>query len=84
MVELVEYMVKGLADNHDEVKVTQDGTAIKVELSKDDMGKVIGKQGKIVKAIRTIVRAVGMKEGLKYTVEILDKFEEPVQDPVEQ
>ncbi|NLC16652.1 MAG: KH domain-containing protein [Clostridiales bacterium] len=84
MVELVEYMVKGLADNHDEVKVTQDGTAIKVELSKDDMGKVIGKQGKIVKAIRTIVRAVGMKEGLKYTVEILDKVEEPVADSQEE
>jgi len=77
-------MVKGLADNHDEVKVTQDGTAIKVELSKDDMGKVIGKQGKIVKAIRTIVRAVGMKEGLKYTVEILDKVEEPVADSQEE
>jgi predicted RNA-binding protein YlqC (UPF0109 family) len=76
MVELVEYMVKGLADNLDEVKVMQEDTVIKVELSKADMGKVIGKQGKIVKAIRTIVRAAGMKEGVKYTVEILDKSEE--------
>jgi hypothetical protein len=76
MIELVEYMVKGLADNLDEVKVTQEDTAIKVELSKDDMGKVIGKQGKIVKAIRTIVRAAGMKEGVKYTVEILDKTQD--------
>ena len=76
MVELVEYMVKGLADNLDEVKVTQEDTAIKVELSKSDMGKVIGKQGKIVKAIRTIVRAAGMKEGVKDTVEILDKSED--------
>lgn len=75
MVEIVEHLVKGLADNHDEIKISQDGTAIKVELSKDDMGKVIGKQGKIVKAIRTIVRAIGMKEGLKYTVEILDKVD---------
>ncbi|HEY8424045.1 MAG TPA: KH domain-containing protein [Clostridia bacterium] len=81
MVELVEYLIKGLADNHDEIKVTQDGSTIKVELSKDDMGKVIGKQGKIVKAIRTIVRAVGMKEeGVKYTVEILDKTDSAEQN----
>lgn len=73
MVELVEYLVKGLADNPDEIKISQEGATIKVELAKDDMGKVIGKQGKIVKAIRTIVRAVGMKEGVKYTVEIADK-----------
>ncbi|HEY8390445.1 MAG TPA: KH domain-containing protein [Clostridia bacterium] len=73
MVELVEYIVKGLADNLEEVKVSQEDTTIKVELSKEDMGKVIGKQGKIVKAIRTIVRAAGMKEGVKYTVEIVDK-----------
>lgn len=81
MVELVEYLIKGLADNHDEIKVTQEGANIKVALSKDDMGKVIGKQGKIVKAIRTIVRAVGMKEeGVKYTVEILDADEEATEE----
>lgn len=76
MVELVEYIVKGLADNTDEVKVTLEDTAIKVELAQEDMGKVIGKQGKIVKAIRTIVRAAGMKDGQKFTVEIINKAEE--------
>ncbi len=71
MTELVEYIVKELVDNKDAVKVELDGTTINVTVSKEDLGKVIGKQGRTAKAIRTVVKAASAKEGAKYTVEIL-------------
>ena len=65
MVSLVEYIAKSLVDTPDEVKtnLNEDEEAITIELSvaKDDMGKVIGKQGRIAKAIRTVVRAASLK-----------------------
>lgn len=75
MKELVEVIAKALVDNPDEVIVTQkaDGKNITVELhvSADDMGKVIGKQGRIAKAIRSVVKAASSKENLKVDVEIV-------------
>lgn len=70
MIELVEFMVKELVDNKDKVTVVLDGDTVNVTVSKDDMGKVIGRQGRIAKAIRTIVKAASAKDGGKYTVEI--------------
>ena len=65
MVALVEYITKNLVDEPNEVKLStkEDEEAITIELSvaKDDMGKVIGKQGRIAKAIRTVVRAASVK-----------------------
>lgn len=76
MVELVEYIVKELVTDKDSVKVTMaevDGVnQVSVSVAPQDTGKIIGKQGKIAMAIRTVVKAVGVKEGKKYSVEILD------------
>ena len=75
MVSLVEYIAKSLVDTPDEVKtnLNEDEEAITIELSvaKDDMGKVIGKQGRIAKAIRTVVRAASLKSEKKVVVEIV-------------
>lgn len=75
MKELVEIIAKSLVDHPDEVVVTETETdkAIVVELrvASDDMGKVIGKQGRIAKSIRTVVKAAATKDDKKVVVEIL-------------
>jgi len=74
MVELVKYMVDGLVDNKDAVEITMEGEdVINVKVDKADLGKVIGKDGRIAKAIRTIVKAIGNKRQIKYTVVILEE-----------
>jgi len=76
MVELVEFIVTGLVDKKDEVVVTMgEDNTVNIKVDKSDMGKVIGKDGRIAKAIRTIVKAAGSKEGVKYTVTILEADE---------
>ena len=74
MVELVSYIAKNLVDEPDEVKVSaaenESETVIELNVAKDDMGKVIGKQGRIANAIRAIVHAASVKSGGKYLVEI--------------
>ncbi len=70
MDELVKYIVTALVDNKDEVSVDLDGDVIVIKVAKDDMGKVIGKQGRIIKAIRSVVKAASIKQGKNYTVEI--------------
>ena len=72
MTELVEYLVKELVDSPDEVKVSEDEEVINVSVAKSDMGKIIGKQGRIAKSIRAIVKSVATKQGKKCTVEILE------------
>lgn len=75
MLELVEFLAKSLVDDPDSVVVKEtekDGvTVIELNVAEADMGKVIGKQGRIAKAIRTVVKAASTKEDKKYTVEIL-------------
>ena len=74
MEELVKYMVESLVDNKDAVEVALEGEdTINVKVDKSDLGKVIGKDGRIAKAIRTIVKAVGNKQQIKYTVVILEE-----------
>lgn len=74
MVELVAYIAKNLVDAPDEVKVSavDNGgeTTIELSVAQDDMGKVIGKQGRIANAIRAIVHAASVKNGGKYLVDI--------------
>ncbi len=75
MKELVEVIAKALVDNPDEVVVTEkeNGKNITVELhvAASDMGKVIGKQGRIAKAIRSVVKAASSKDNKKVEVEII-------------
>lgn len=63
MQELVEFLVGKLVDDKSAVKVEINGETISVTVSKEDMGKMIGKQGRTAKALRTIVKAAGAKEG---------------------
>ena len=74
MKELVEVIAKALVEHPDEVTVTQkeEGKHITVELhvAASDMGKVIGKQGRIAKALRTIMRAGAAKNNIKVSVTI--------------
>ncbi len=76
MKELVEVIAKALVDNPDEVVVSEkrDGRNIVLELhvAPADMGKVIGRQGRIAKAIRSVVKAASTRENLKVDVEIVD------------
>lgn len=75
MKELVEVIAKSLVENPEEVSVieTVDGDSVLIELKVDpsDMGKVIGRQGRIAKAIRSLVKAASSKEDKKVVVEIV-------------
>jgi predicted RNA-binding protein YlqC (UPF0109 family) len=75
--ELVELIVKSLVDNPDKVKVTQlngeQSSIIELAVAPEDMGKVIGKQGRNAQAIRVIVAAAGMKLKKRVNLEILEK-----------
>lgn len=76
MQDLVKYMAESLVDKPEEVKVkqTESEKTVVIELSvaREDMGKVIGKQGRIAKAIRAVVKAASTKSRKKYVVEIVE------------
>ena len=82
MLDLIKYIVGTFAEKPEEAEylVNEVGNNVDVTilLNDDDMGKVIGRQGKIAKAMRTIVKAASAKSGKKYTIEIKEKSE--VQD----
>ena len=75
MKELLEILAKHLVDNPEAVVVTEvegDGsTTLKLTVATDDMGKVIGKQGRIAKAVRSVVKASAIREGKRVFVEIV-------------
>ena len=75
MKELVEVIAKSLVESPDEVVVTEKQsvktTVIELKVAPSDMGKVIGKQGRIAKAIRAVVKAAASKEDKKIVVDIL-------------
>lgn len=76
MKELLEYLAKALVDDPEQVQVkvteTDDMVVLELSVAKEDVGKVIGKQGRIAKALRTIVKAGAVKNGKRATVEIVD------------
>ena len=76
MKELLLYMAKNLVDDPEAVTVTEtsdeEGTVLELRVAPGDMGKVIGRQGRIAKEIRTIVKTVAQHTGEKVTVEIVD------------
>ena len=77
MLELVKYVVSQFAEHKDEIEYLEEekGNAVEITvlLDESDMGKVIGKQGKIAKALRTLVRCASAKEGKKYNIESKEK-----------
>lgn len=76
MKELVEFIVKSLVDNPDQVEVHEidDRSATIVELSvaQPDMGRVIGKSGRVINSIRSIVQVAAAKQGRRVSVEIIE------------
>lgn len=75
MKELVEFIAKSLVDNPDEVIVSEiegsQSIIIELKVASEDMGKIIGKQGRIAKAIRTVVKAAAIKDNKRIIVEII-------------
>lgn len=76
MKELLTYIAKSLVDQPDQVSVTEqsgDGeTALELRVASEDMGKVIGRQGRIAKWIRVLMRSAGQRQGTRVSVEITD------------
>ena len=75
MTKLVEAIAKSLVDRPENVVVTEttsrQGTVIQLKVDPDDMGKVIGKQGRIAKSIRSVMKACASREGIRVIVEIV-------------
>jgi predicted RNA-binding protein YlqC (UPF0109 family) len=73
--ELVEYVARSLVDDPDAVTVTQvedeEGTVIELHVAEDDMGKVIGRNGSVAKALRTLLKVVGARDGEQFQLEIV-------------
>ena len=76
MKELIEYIAKALVDNPDAVKVTEiegeQTTVLELRVAPSDLGKVIGKQGRTARCIRTLLGAAGMKLRKRFVLEILE------------
>ena len=76
MKELIEYIAKSIVSAPDDVKVTeetddQDIVVVKLEVAQDDKGRVIGRQGRVAEAMRTLLRVVATKGGVRVRLEIL-------------
>ena len=76
MKELLTYLIQNLVDHPDEVTVTERAsgseTVYEVRVADGDMGKVIGRQGRIIKEVRVLMKAVAQRKGKKVSVEVLD------------
>jgi predicted RNA-binding protein YlqC (UPF0109 family) len=76
MKELIEYIAKSLVDHPEEVQVRESGggSRVRIELSvtKDDMGRVIGKSGKVANAIRALLRVAAEREGKQATLDVME------------
>jgi predicted RNA-binding protein YlqC (UPF0109 family) len=72
--ELVEFIAKSIADNPDKVVVTEvqeeDRIVIRLEVAPEDKGKIIGREGRVVQAMRTLLRVAAVKKGTRATLEI--------------
>lgn len=79
MIELIKYVVSSFAEKPEliDYDIKEEGKTVNVTVTLDpsDMGKVIGRQGKIAKALRTLVRAGSLKENVKYNIEIKERGE---------
>jgi hypothetical protein len=75
MKELVEFIARAIVNAPDQVEVTEEtteqGTTLKLKVADDDKGRVIGKQGRIAEAMRTLIRVKAAKAGTRATLEII-------------
>jgi len=75
MKELIEYVAKSIVNSPDDVVVTEEtddnGVMLKLQVAEDDKGRVIGKQGRIAEAMRTLIKVKAAKAGTRVTLEIL-------------
>ena len=75
MQELLTFVARSLVEHPDQVSVTEtegpEAIILELHVAEEDMGKVIGRQGRIAKALRTVVKAAAVKQNLKVTVEIV-------------
>jgi hypothetical protein len=76
MKELIEYIAKSIVSTPEDVKVTEETddksvVVVKLEVAPDDKGRVIGRQGRVAEAMRTLLRVVATKEGVRVRLEIL-------------
>ena len=75
MKEFVEYIVKAIVNDPDAVVVTEisdeDGITLKLEVAEEDKGRVIGKQGRVVQAMRTLLRVMAIRQGTRVQLDII-------------
>lgn len=75
-MELIEYIVENLVEYPDDVRINEiqgsEENIVEVRVNEEDVGKVIGKNGSVAKALRTLMTAVGAKKQINYTLEIID------------
>jgi uncharacterized protein len=73
---VLEYVAGWLVDHPDEVEVSEAegerGTVLEISVNPEDVGKIIGKQGRIIRALRTVARAAAQREGANISVEVVD------------
>jgi hypothetical protein len=76
MKTLIEYIAKSLAEHPDQVQVTESGSGSRVRIqltvSKDDMGRIIGKSGKVANSIRTLLRVAAEREGKQASLDVVE------------
>ena len=70
--KVLEYLATSIVDSPDDVEVEADGNTLRLHVAPDDMGKVIGRRGRVAQAIRTVVRAAGAKDNTDVNVDIVD------------
>lgn len=84
MKEFIEYIIKNLVDNPDKVKINEIGGThtkiIELSVEKADIGKIIGKKGKTINAIRTLLMSVASRNGVRVNLEILEEEDEGATD----
>jgi predicted RNA-binding protein YlqC (UPF0109 family) len=75
MKELIEYIAKAIVDKPDEVVITEEtderGLIFKLQVAEEDKGRIIGKQGRVAEAMRTLLRVTAAKQGTRATLQIL-------------
>ncbi|HEX7166995.1 MAG TPA: KH domain-containing protein [Acidimicrobiales bacterium] len=69
---VLTYIAESIVDEPENVEVDVDGNTLRLHVAPDDMGKVIGRRGRVAQAIRTVVRAAGAKDGTDVNVDIVD------------